>query len=578
MIETLQPYVEQINWQEPRWFWGFVPLAVILLLLLLARNQQSRIKRMVAPHLRGVLFTASSGSAFWWPFTWFILATSCLLVALANPAVEKKDIPGGKAASALLIGVDLSQSMLSNDLSPNRLERAKIKIIDLLEADPRMDIGLFAYAGTAHLVVPFSSDKQVIKHHFESLHPSIMPVRGSSLERALSLADSLLSRRTAPSRLLLITDVIPEEEAAMLSAFAQEEHNRLSVLPLATNAGAQVPGYRKNTFLKDTQGKTVTSAANTNALSLLRANTDIHLITPTLDASDMEHLAELCRNERDFRLNDEISDDEWDRKGWYFLWPALVFMLMWFRKGWSLFWVWTLVLMLPSCAPTDEKANWWYSNNYRAQAFEEKGDYETAAQTYESLMHKGMAWYKAGNYEAALAVFEMDSSATATYNKGIVLAKMGRLQEARDAFQAAIELDPSLDQTHQALTSIEQLITQQDSIFNLMGEIKDIKDPANKTPLKERKASGEDEELSSDTEVDELPDHGDRVTDEVETGITKAEELERPPENMENLPQKDAQNVMLRKISSDPSEFLRRRFAFQKEKDFNEVKETEVIW
>ena len=94
----------------------------------------------------------------------------------------------------------------------------------------------------------------------------------------------------------------------------------------------------------------------------------------------------------------------------------------------------------------------------------------------------------------------------------------------------------------------------------------------------ETQAKGEDEELTSDTEVDELPETGDRVTDIQETGIRKAEELERPPEDYDAGTQQDAQQVLLRKASADPSEFLRRRFRLQRERLFSDVKEGGETW
>ena len=99
-----------------------------------------------------------------------------------------------------------------------------------------------------------------------------------------------------------------------------------------------------------------------------------------------------------------------------------------------------------------------------------------------------------------------------------------------------------------------------------------------KGELNEREAKGEDEELTSDTEVQELPKDGDRITDEVESGMRKAEEMERPPEDFQPQQGEAAQNVLLREISADPSEFLKRRFQYQYEKYYKDSQKPEKPW
>ncbi len=70
--------------------------------------------------------------------------------------------------------------MLATDIQPNRLERAKFKISDFLDANPRAKAGLVAYAGTAHPVLPFTSDYNLIKHHVVSLINRIMPIQAAT--------------------------------------------------------------------------------------------------------------------------------------------------------------------------------------------------------------------------------------------------------------------------------------------------------------------------------------------------------------------------------------------------------------
>jgi len=575
MLDKIQYIINHLHFIYPIWFWAFIPLSLIVLFVLIANRENNKWQQLIAPHLRDRLFIKGSKSAFWLPILAFLLSCSSIILALSGPTWKMKDIPGGKASAVLLIGLDLSHSMLADDISPNRLERIKLKISDLLDANPETDIGLFAYAGTPHIVVPFCSDYSIIKHHTESLHPALMPVRGSNINLAMQLADSLLSRIEAPSTLLLITDNLTNNDAQLIESFVENSRHKVTIIPAATSSGGKMPSFiNKNRSLKDKNGSDRIAKCDMHFFAQLGQHELINIIPLTLDQSDMENIAEQVRKEKLFTLNDEVDDEEWDNKGWFLIFPALLLILFWFRKGWSIFWIWSGLILITSCSPNDKHANWWYSDNYRAQYQCKEGNYEEATSTFESIPHKGMAFYKAGNYDAALEVFSHDSTATGLYNKGVTLTQLGRLEEASNAFEKVIALQPDMKEALNNLERTKRMITERDSIASKMGNVVVLyKTQKKEEPLKEFSAKNKDEELSSDTETDELPKDGKRVTDEVATDISKAEELEQPDEALnQEMTQKPAQNIMLKKISSDPGEFLKRRFKFQKDKHYKDVK------
>lgn len=572
--------IDNLHFISPNFLWAFVPVCIILILVLIANKENNKWQKLIAPHLRKYLFKQGSKNAFWMPIIAFFLGCCFITIALAGPTWKMKDIPRGKAAAALLIGLDLSHSMLADDISPNRLERAKLKINDLLKANPETDIGLFVFAGTPHIVVPFCNDYSIINHHIENLHPAMMPIKGSNINLAIQLADSLMHKKEAPSTLLLFIDNISSEDALQIEQFTKKSIHNITIIPTATSNGGSMPSFRnKNAKLKTPNGINRITKPDLNIFKQLNSNEKINVIPLTLDSSDMKSVAEEVRKNKAFTLNEKMDDEDWDNKGWFLIFPSLLIILSWFRKGWSLFWVFIGIIQLHSCSPSDKNANLWYTNNYIAQHLASEENYENAAETFESLPHKGTAYYKAGNYDAALEVFSYDSTATGHYNKGVTLMQMGRLEEAGNAFREAISLNPSMEKAKRNLSHNERMILERDSIASKMGNSISLDKKKNKEePLQEIKAKSKDEELTSDTEADELPKDGKRVTDEQETGISKAEELERPEEiDLDDMTQKDATNIMLRKISSDPSEFLRRRFKFQVEKHYPDVREVSDI-
>jgi Ca-activated chloride channel family protein len=577
MMQQLEDILFHFHFIHPHWFWGLISVVLILALVILANRENNKWQKRIAPHLRSTMFLKGSKRALWLPIAAFILACGALLIALAGPTWKMKDIPQGKASAVMLIAMDNSHSMLADDISPNRLERVKLKIQDLLDANPETDVGLFAYAGTPHIVVPFCNDYGIIKHHIESLNPRMMPVRGSNIPLAIHLADSLLKRYEAPSTLVLFTDNLSPNDANTIEQFSDNSIHQVWILPLGTEKGGQMPGFNRQKVLKDKQGAVRLARVDQAVFNRLNNHPKINVQPLTLDKSDMEQLAQEVRRNKSFTLSDELDDEEWDNKGWWLILPALLLILSWFRKGWSLFWLWTGVLIIQSCTPDQKHADWWYNADYKAQYLMQDSAFTEAAETFESLPHKAMAYFKAGNYDAALEIYSLDSTFNGQYNKALTLVRLGRFDEARQTFEKVIELNPNDDLVKESLHELDQRIKANDSLNRQNQPLKEL-ETKKEEPLEERKAKGKDEELTSDTEVDELPKDGKRVTDEMETGISKAEELEKPEDApQEEGRQEDAKNVMLKKISADPAEFLRRRFKFQHEKYYKDVKETNDI-
>jgi len=136
---------------------------------------------------------------------------------------------------------DLSPSMLAQDLSPDRLTRAKFKLIDMLRQQRDGQTALIAYAGEAHTVSPLSDDPKTIEALLPALHPNVMPVRGSNTEAAVELAQQLLSDAGLHSGdILLITDGIANDAITDIRNSINSNY-RVSVLAVGGNDATPIP-------------------------------------------------------------------------------------------------------------------------------------------------------------------------------------------------------------------------------------------------------------------------------------------------------------------------------------------------
>lgn len=141
---------------------------------------------------------------------WFIA-----LIAIAGPTWRLEPNPLAEDSSPLMILLKADVSMESPDPAPSRLERAHLKIADLAEARPGEPLGLIAYAGSAHLVLPPTSDTAVVSQMAAEVSPEIMPLAGDRLDLALAAAQKVLSQSGKGGSILILADSVQNAPASL---------------------------------------------------------------------------------------------------------------------------------------------------------------------------------------------------------------------------------------------------------------------------------------------------------------------------------------------------------------------------
>ncbi|MEJ2534023.1 MAG: VWA domain-containing protein, partial [Gammaproteobacteria bacterium] len=192
------------------------------------------------------------------------LALVLSALALSGPSWQKLPDASFAASDAKVIALDLSASMLAEDLKPDRLTRARFRLSDLLQETREGQVGLVAYAGDAYVVAPLTDDTNTVANLLPALRPDVMPVAGSRADRALELAASLLERTgVAGGEILLITDEAEPRDAEAAARLAREGIVT-SVLAVGTREGAPVPSG--GGFVTDADGNVVIARLDLDAL------------------------------------------------------------------------------------------------------------------------------------------------------------------------------------------------------------------------------------------------------------------------------------------------------------------------
>lgn len=251
--------VSKLHFLYPLWLWSLVPLLALAGTFGLRRARAGAWSTVIEPGLLSELrLESATRSASPWP--WLAGVWTVAVLALAGPTWEQEPSAAFRVPTDWLIVLDLSPSMAVADVSPDRVTRARYFIDDLLGAARDARVGLIAFAGEAHTVVPLTSDVATVRALLQPLAPSLMPESGDSLAPALEQAARLL--RQAGSRranVLLLTDGFTDPARSLVAATAlQAMGAEVQVIGVGTAAGAPLVDG-KGAFVHDEAGQSVLS-------------------------------------------------------------------------------------------------------------------------------------------------------------------------------------------------------------------------------------------------------------------------------------------------------------------------------
>ena len=396
---------ESFQFLRPGWLVLIIPGCWLIFRLHQRWKKRTDWSGVVEPHLLELLLVEARGIRGTW-IPWMLsLMLILALTAMAGPVLEKRSVPVLKKNLAKVLVLDVSHSMLAEDLRPNRIERAKFKLRDLLNRIDEGETALIAYAGDAHIISPLTSDTHTITTLLPGLEPDIMPHRGSRPDRAMELAVKLLDGHSAnPGEVIWLTDGIPEN---MIPTVAQLlGRHRLSVIGVGTEKGAPIPG-KNSGFLKNSKGGIVMSRLDTSRLQALAQQKGGTFQILRNDDQDLERVLNqpILMNEY---LEDETEKqgDIWREEGPWLLLIMLPLAALMFRRG-LIFGFLLISLHLPGFVMSEkgyafEWKDLWKNKDQQGQQYFIEGSHSEAAQVFENPEWKGLSHFRSGNHENAL--------------------------------------------------------------------------------------------------------------------------------------------------------------------------------
>ncbi len=516
---------------------------------------------------------------------WLLLALVGILgvLALAGPVWERIEQPVFRSERALVVALDLSRSMDAQDISPSRLRRARLKILDMLEMRASGQTALVVFSANAFTVTPLTTDTDTVAALVNSLGTDIMPSRGSYPIAAINKGKALLEQASVShGEVLLVTDGGSSPAAERVARDLNAAGYTLSVLGVGTTQGAPIPRVTGG-FVTDQSGQIAVPKLEERSLRSLAQAGGGRYASLTSDNRDLDYL--LSGEVGTSSATDESqATDRWREEGPWLLLLLLPLAAMSFRRGWALV---LLVAVLPMAEPV-QASLWddlWLNKDQQGQRALEEGEALAAADVFENGEWQAVSRYRGGEFTESAAQFAERGDTRNLYNRGNALAMQGDFEEAIVAYEQVLEKDPEDVDAEYNRDLIKEMLEQQES-EEQEGESQESSDESGEGDQSDSENESEGES-DADAQTDPNAQEGDpserpeqdgqeqdleALQEELERAAQEAQEQnESQPQltdaQLEELrraqEQEQAMEQWLRRIPNDPGGLLRRKFRYQ---------------
>jgi len=291
------------HFERPLWLLVLLPAIALWMLERKGADAMLKWRRVIDAALLPHLLVGGDGRSRGRPADWLLVALFVASIAVAGPAWQREPSPFADAKPAVAVVLKVTPSMLTEDLAPTRLDRARQKLSDILAGREGAAAALIAYAGSSHIVLPATPDSAVVLDLAKALSPQVMPKEGDDLRAALTLADRALASSANGGSILLLADTM-EPQAGEWPKL-RKPVTVLALLP---------PGTATDSFAPIPHAATIATTPD---------EADVAAVLRRLDSGDAAASV--------------AGEGEHWREAGYWLTPLLALLaLLWFRRGWVL--------------------------------------------------------------------------------------------------------------------------------------------------------------------------------------------------------------------------------------------------
>lgn len=462
----------------------FFPLFIIVPLTILFyfwafQKKRILIEKYLSPELKPRLLTSLSYTKQRLQTT---LLIACLLFAIGAVIQPKWGFHWEKVAHRgidIIIALDVSKSMLAEDIAPNRITRAKRKIGDLLQIIKGDRVGLIAFAGVAHLQVPLTTDYGVVAIFLDAIDTELIPVQGTAIGETITTAirafeASPLAGTKNGRVLILMTDGEDLAGDAMKAAVAAKAAGvQIYTIGIGKAEGAPMP-VAGGGFKKDQKGELVLTRLDESMLKEIALTTGGGYVQSIAGNEDLNQVYKTIQ----MKAGEGATPKgilKTDRKQIFverYQWPLLVALFCLVLERFLSNRIGLLLMTLLFVQPV------WAGSTERGEAAYKKGEFRTALKEFQDAQvdapqrsdrsyNTANGYYKIKQYEEANQLFSSVSKSdnralkeNGFYNGGNTAYRQGKLDNAVDAYKKALEIDPKDEDAKYNLNFVQQEIAR----------------------------------------------------------------------------------------------------------------------
>ena len=491
------------RFESPIYLYLLVLIPLLALIRYLSyRNQKKRLRKFGEPSLLKALMP--DVSRFRPSVKFWILqgALALLIVMLARPQMGTKINHEKRVGIETIIAMDISNSMRAEDIVPNRLDRSKMMVENLVDHFTNDKIGLIVFAGDAFVQLPITSDYVSAKMFLSSIDPSMMASQGTDIARAIEMASHSFTQEEGIGKaIVVITDGEDHEGGAVEAAEAAKKNGmRVYVLGVGSTQGAPIPVPGTGNYMQDNMGNTVMSALNEDMCKQVAqagGGAYIHVENNSAAQEQLDNeLDKLAKKETSTAVYSEF-DEQFQAFGVLALLLLILEICIFDRrnpllKHVSLFGkrkVAVMLLFLTALSVTAQT-----DRQYIRQGNKQfrMGDYPNAEVSYRKAIEQNpknpQASFNLGNAlmaqkkdSAAVTQFENASrletnplrKAQSFHNIGVICQTHKMYGEAIEAYKNALRLNPNDDETRYNLVLCKHQKQKQDQQKQNQGQNND---------------------------------------------------------------------------------------------------------
>jgi Ca-activated chloride channel homolog len=328
------------------WLFTLVPIIMALFLLFSAKKKKS-LDNFAEKELLNKLLPNKSRFKSSYKFILLLLALLSLTIAIMNPKIGTRMEEIKREGVEIIIAFDISNSMMAEDIKPNRLQRAKQSVINLLGNLYGDRIGIILFAGESFLQLPLTTDYSAAKLLISTISTDLIPTQGTAIGSAIEMAMDSFSDTETNKVLIIITDGENHEDDALGKAKeASEKGIFINTIGMGSEHGGPIPEYensRRTGWKKDKSGNTVVSKLNPGMLSQIASAGGGKFIRSGSASTDLKLLIDDLENIEKSEFESKVFADYEDQFQ-YFIGLSIFFLIIeLLTSNKKNKWIWSLV-------------------------------------------------------------------------------------------------------------------------------------------------------------------------------------------------------------------------------------------